>query len=177
MRKPFGGPKAREGAGGPVTLFLLSYERDPVVQGGMGGFRKIWELAAQCRSLGHRIVLFVPAGTRLREFPLLDVVEIPYLDLPLLRPLLIYLQLLVFPLPWAAKSTPDIIYMRTMHSPLSIFLAKATRVPLLIEVNGDSYAHYRARSASALRLDLINWSYIETKRGSALEGADGPTEQ
>ena len=139
-----------------MTIFFLSYEHDPVVQGGMGGFRKIWELAAQCRNLGHQVVLFVPKGTRLREFPSLEVVEIPYLDLPVIRPLLIYLLLLVVPLLRAARVNPDVIYMRTMHSPLSIFLAKVTQAPLLIEVNGDSYSYYRAQRASAFRLGLIN---------------------
>ncbi len=138
-----------------MILFLLSYEHDPVVQGGMGGFRKIWELAAQCRSLGHRVVLFVPAGTRVREFPSLDVVEIPYLDLPVLRPFLIYLLLFAIPLLRAARVTPDVIYIRTMHSPLSVLLSRLTRAPLLIEVNGDSYSHYRARRGSAFRLGLI----------------------
>lgn len=138
-----------------MTIFFLSYEHDPVVQGGVGGFRKVWELAAQCRSMGHRVILFVPAGTRLREFPSLEVVEIPYLDLPVIRPLLIYLLLLIVPLLRAVRVTPDVIYMRTMHSPLSIFLAKVTQAPLLIEVNGDSYSHYRAQHASAFRLGLI----------------------
>lgn len=144
-----------------MTIFFLSYEHDPVVQSGMGGFRKIWELAAQCRSLGHRVVLFVPMGTRLREFPSLEVVEIPYLDLPALRPLLIYLLLLLVPLLRAVRVTPDIIYMRTMHSPLSVLLAKVLRAPLVIEVNGDSYAHYRAQRASGIRLGmikLIDWA-------------------
>lgn len=138
-----------------MTIYFLSYEHDPVVQSGMGGFRKIWELAAQCRMLGHRVVLFVPKGTRLREFSLLEVVEIPYLDLPVLRPLLIYLLLLLVPLLRAIRVSPDVIYMRTMHSPLSILLAKTTQAPLLIEVNGDSYSYYRAQRASAFRLGLI----------------------
>ena len=138
-----------------MTIFFLSYEHDPVVQGGIGGFRKVWELAAQCRNLGHQVVLFVPAGTRLREFPSLEAVEIPYLDLPVIRPLLIYLLLFAVPLLRAARVSPDIIYMRTMHSPLSVLLSRITRAPLLIEVNGDSYAHYRTRRASAFRLGLI----------------------
>lgn len=138
-----------------MTIFFLSYEHDPVVQGGMGGFRKIWELAAQCRSLGHRAVLFVPAGTRLQEFHDLEVLEISYLNLPIIRPLLIYGQLFVRPLLQAVKARPDVIYMRTMHSPLSVLLSRITRAPLLIEVNGDSYSHYLARHASALRLGLI----------------------
>jgi glycosyltransferase involved in cell wall biosynthesis len=149
------GLKVGDGAGATVTLYFLSYEHDPVVQGGMGGFRKVWELAAQCQRLGHRVILFVPSGTRLREFASLEVVEIPYFDLPVLRPLLIYLLLLLVPLLRAMTVTPDAIYMRTMHSPLSILLAKVTRAPLIIEVNGDSYAHYRARRASAVRLGLI----------------------
>lgn len=138
-----------------MTIFFLSYEHDAVVQGGMGGFRKIWELASQCQNLGHRPILFVPSGTRLREFASLEVVEIPYLDLPVLRPLLIYLLLFVAPLLRAARAAPDVIYMRTMHSPLSVLLSRITRAPLLIEVNGDSYSHYLARRASAFRLDLI----------------------
>ncbi|MBI4381364.1 MAG: glycosyltransferase family 4 protein [candidate division NC10 bacterium] len=144
-----------------MTIFFLSYEHDPVVQSGMGGFRKIWELAAQCRTLGHRVVLFVPAGTRLREFPSLEAVEIPYLDLPVIRPLLIYLLLFAVPLLRAVRVSPDIIYMRTMHSPLSILLAKVMRAPLVIEVNGDSYAYYRAQRASGIRLGmikLIDWA-------------------
>lgn len=138
-----------------MTIFFLSYEHDPVVQGGMGGFRKIWELAAQCHSEGHRVVLFVPAGTRLPEFSALEAVEIPYLNLPVIRPLLIYAQLLALPLLNAVKVHPDVIYMRTMHSPLAILLAKVTRALLFIEVNGDSYSYYLTRRASALRLGLI----------------------
>lgn len=37
-----------------MTIFFLSYEHEPVVRGGMGGFRKIWELATTAtRSLAQ----------------------------------------------------------------------------------------------------------------------------
>src|SRR5205085_10920103 len=37
----------------------------------------------------------------------------------------------------------DVVYSREMLGPAPLALARALRVPLVIEVNGDSYAHRR----------------------------------
>lgn len=145
-----------------MTIFILSYEYDPLVQGDMGGYRKIWELAENLERLGHRVIVFVPHLADPQRQTAATVVGLPFLEVPLLRPLTIYLSLFFFPLLYARRTRPDLLYTRMLHSPLPALLARLIGVPLVVEVNGDSYAQQgtagiaRLKRALVKRIDRIN---------------------
>jgi glycosyltransferase involved in cell wall biosynthesis len=140
-----------------VTFFILSYEYDPVVKGDIGGYRKIWELAENLERLGHQVVLFSPRLEARGEGRPGTVIDVLFCDLPVLRPLTIYLFLFLAPLLRARRMRPDILYIRTLHSPLPALLAKLLPARLIVEVNGDSYAQLKAAGSSTLRLSLVKW--------------------
>jgi glycosyltransferase involved in cell wall biosynthesis len=72
------------------------------------------------------------------------VVETPVVEAGVLRPLTAYAGLVVGGLRAARRWRPDVVYAREMLGPAPLLLARTLGVPLVIEVNGDAYAHRRA---------------------------------
>ena len=140
-----------------MRVFALSYEHDAVVRGDMGGHGKIWELADHLFRLGHLVTVFAPRLEDPRRGTQVEVVEVPCVEIPLLRPLTVYLSLFLYPLVRARRQRPDVLYVRTLHSPLPALLGKLLSVPLVVEVNGDSYAQLKMAAASPLKRALIKW--------------------
>src|SRR5437899_3586545 len=135
---------------------MLFYEHDPVVRHDIGGFRKVWVLAEELRRVGHHVVVFAPRGSRPRGDVAVDVVDVPTVDVPGLRPLFLYALLFLLPLLRAGRRRPDCIYTRPQHSPLPVMLARLLRVPLVVEINGDSHHHYLTLGASRWRLAFVD---------------------
>ena len=140
-----------------MTIFILSYEHDPFVKGDIGGYRKIWELAENLERLGHRVIVFAPRLADPQKQTSVKVIDVPFSEIPPLRPLTVYFSLFLYPLLYARRMRPDILYIRTLHSPLPALLAKLLSVPLIVEVNGDSYLQQKMAGASPLKLRLIKW--------------------
>lgn len=128
-----------------LTIFWLDYQYDPNVRHDMGGFRATLELAEALERRGHRILIFAPRPTKTREETRLQVVRFPLVDLPGIRPLLVYLLLLVVPLWYARRIRPDGLYFTFGLSPFSLLLARLLRCPLIFDVRGDSAHQARLR--------------------------------
>lgn len=141
-----------------LTLFYLSYQYDPRVRGDMGGFRYTWELAQALERRGHRVVVFAPRLTKTSEETKAEVVWLPLLDLPGLRPLLVYLLFFVVPLWYARRIRPDGLYFTFGLSPLSLLLARLLRCPLIFEMRGDS-AHQARLRGDRMRAALTGAFY------------------
>lgn len=140
-----------------MIIFVLAYEYDRLVRGDIGGYRKILELGENLERLGHRAIVFTPRLEDPHTRTPIKVVDVPYVEIPLLRPLTVYLALFFYPLLHARRMRPDILYIRTLHSPLPALLARLLSAPLIVEVNGDSYGQQEAAGASRLKLALIRW--------------------
>lgn len=121
-------------------LFLL-YEYDRRVRGGMGGFRHALELAENWVRMGHQVTILRPRLRKGEEPTPVPVVEIPIIDLPLLRPLIVYALLFLSGLLASIRGRPDVVYAREMFAPTPVLLARLFGCPVLVEVNGDSYWH------------------------------------
>lgn len=147
------------GAGGetakPLRFFILTYQYDPWLRGDMGGFRKAWELAQNLQALGHSVVVFAPRVERGKVVESVPSVQFPLIDLPIIRPLWVYMCLLLLPLLQALKRRPDLLYARSMGSVVPVLVARLLRVPLMTEVNGDSFDHHQKAGASAGKLARI----------------------
>jgi glycosyltransferase involved in cell wall biosynthesis len=121
----------------------------------MGGFRKAWELAENLQSLGHSVLVFAPRAAKDEPGEPVPGVRFPLIDLPLIRPLWAYSCLLFLPLVSAFRHRPDVLYARSMGSIVPVLLARLLRVPLMTEVNGDSYEHHQRAGAGAGKLARI----------------------
>jgi glycosyltransferase involved in cell wall biosynthesis len=121
----------------------------------MGGFRKAWELAENLQALGHSVVVFAPRTEREKVSESVPGVQFPLIDLPIIRPLWVYICLLVLPLFHALRWRPDLLYARSMGSIVPVLVARLLRVPLITEVNGDSYHHHLKAGADAGKLARI----------------------
>jgi glycosyltransferase involved in cell wall biosynthesis len=141
-----------------MNLVLMLYEYDPRVRGGMGGFRHAVELAEAWTRAGHGVVIVRPRrGDAADEPTTARVVETPLVDAPVARPLSAYAGLVVAGLRAARRFDPDVIYAREMLGPAPLALGRALGVPVVIEVNGDSYAHRRAALGhGAVRLTIAH---------------------
>lgn len=138
-------------------LFLL-YEYDRKVRGGMGGFRHALELAERWIRMGHEVTILQPRLRRAEEPTPAKVVEVPIIDLPVLRPIIVYALLFLYGLASSIRARPDVVYSREMFAPVPLFLARLLRCPVLIEVNGDSYRHRAEQLGEpGWRLALLLW--------------------
>ena len=79
----------------------------------------------------------------------MPVVETPMVEGAIVRPMSAYGGLLLGGLRAARRSRPEVIYAREMLGPVPLVLARLLGIPLVLEVNADSYAHRRRALPSA----------------------------
>ncbi|HYE89658.1 MAG TPA: glycosyltransferase family 4 protein [Terriglobales bacterium] len=140
-----------------MRLLLALYEHDRDVRGDMGGFRHAVELAEAWTAAGHEVAIVRPRLGVAEEPTRSRVVETPIVDRPGLRPLTAYGGLLQGGLREARRLRPDVVYARDMLGPVPLLLARATGAALVVEVNGDTYAHRRdVRRRSRAHLALVH---------------------
>jgi glycosyltransferase involved in cell wall biosynthesis len=150
-----------------VKVCFLAYEYDPIVRGDMGGYRKIWELAENVERLGHEVVVVAPRHGAPRTQTHVPVLEVPFIDRPAIRPAMVYAGLFARALLHGRRRTPDVVYVRTLHSPLPALLARLLRCALVVEVNGDALAQREAAGARAAALAYVRWSDRVNLRAAA----------
>jgi len=120
-----------------MTFFFLCYGHEEGAPKDAGGFRKLWELAAHIRSMGHRVRVFAPQGQG-PERTDVPATRYPLMDVPVLRPLLAYLTLFLLPLLAGFRQKPDWIVVRTGVNALPVLLKFCLRARLLMDFNGDA---------------------------------------
>jgi glycosyltransferase involved in cell wall biosynthesis len=149
-----------------MTFFLFAYWHDSRWKKFVGASVKIWDLAHNLAELGKGVVLFLPKyGFRSEKLPF-KIVEVPLIDLPLLRSLSFNLNLCFYLAIFFFKMRPDIVYVRRMNSVIPALYAKLAKALFFFEVNDDPYpskaqegstAIARLRSAVSSIQDGINF--------------------
>lgn len=133
-----------------MTFFLFAYWHDPRWKKFVGASVKIWDLAQNLAELGKGVVLFLPKyGFRSEKLPF-KIVEVPLLDLPLLRSLSFNLNLCLYLAIFFFKMRPDIVYARRMNSVIPAFYAKIVRALFFFEVNDDPYPRKVKEGSTAI---------------------------
>lgn len=103
----------------------------------------MFDLADNLTMLGNSVVLFLPKIGCPKKQTIARVIEIPFIDLPLIRPLSFHLtsSLILF-----AKMIErmDFLYVRKMNSFLSMLIAKLLRIPTFFEIPNDPYLAYQS---------------------------------
>ena len=139
-----------------MRILLVLYEHDRDVRGGMGGFRHAVELAEAWRRAGHPTTILRPRRGGTEEPTPVPVVETPMVEGAIVRPMSAYGGLLLGGLRAARRSRPEVIYAREMLGPVPLVLARLLGIPLVLEVNADSYTHRRrVLRQSSLQLAVV----------------------
>lgn len=130
-----------------MRIFFLTYAYERGLLPDAGGFRKPWELAWALQTLGHEVLVFYPA---LPGFaPLRDVPAQPYrlLQRAALRPVTAYLSMFWTALRAGQLLRPDVVYFRTGLNVLPLWLGRALKARVALEVNADPASFLRAEGA------------------------------
>ena len=127
------------------TFFIIAYWHDPRFKRKIGGLIRMFELADNLTRMGNSVVLFLPKIGYPKKQTIAKVIEIPFMDLPLIRPLSFQLisSLILF---GKLIKHPDFLYIRQMNSFLPMLIAKLFRIPAFFEIPNDPYLAYQSSS-------------------------------
>jgi len=118
---------------------MYAYWHDPAWKKFVGATVKIWDLAHNLATRQIDVILFLPRyGFAVEKVPF-KIIEVPFLNLPVLRPLTFNLALAAAIAVRVRRYRPDIFYVRRMGSIVPALLARMLRIPFLYEVNDDPY--------------------------------------
>jgi glycosyltransferase involved in cell wall biosynthesis len=128
-----------------LTFFFIAYYHDPRLIRKVGGLIRVFDLADNLVKSGHQVTLFLPKLGAPRKQTLAEVVEVPFVDIPLLRPLSFHFISTILLLVNMTTSV-DFLYVRQMNSFLPLFLAKLYHIPTIFEIPNDPYLAYQSYS-------------------------------
>lgn len=122
-----------------LKILIFAYWHDKGWKGFVGATVKIWDLTHHAVALGHPVVLFLPKYHFPRENLPFRLVEIPLLDIPLVRALSFNLFLALHLIRYYSTLKPDVVYIRRGMSLIPSLFARFKKALLLYEVNDDPY--------------------------------------
>jgi glycosyltransferase involved in cell wall biosynthesis len=128
-----------------LSVYIFTYWYDPQLKNRAGGPLRIFDLANNLTKLGHSVILFSPKLGFPKRQTIAKVIEIPFIDFPILRPLSFHLISTVWLLVNMTTSV-DFLYVRQLNSFLPLFLAKLYRIPTILEIPNDPYLAYQSYS-------------------------------
>ena len=126
-----------------LTFFIIAYWHDPRFKRKIGGLIRMFELADNLTRMGNSVMLFLPKIGYPKKQTIAKVIEIPFIDLPLIRPLSFQLisSLILF---GKLIERPDFLYIRQMNSFLPMLIAKLFRILAFFEIPNDPYLAYQS---------------------------------
>jgi len=103
----------------------------------------MFELADNLTRLGNSVTLFLPKIGYPKKQTIAKVIEIPFADIPLIRPVSFHLisGLILF---IKLIKRADFLYVRQLNSFLPLLIAKLFRIPTFFEVPNDPYLAYQS---------------------------------
>ena len=134
------------------TIFIFAYWHDPRFKRKVGGLIKIFDLADNLTRLGYTVLLFLPRIGYPKKQTISRVIEIPFIDLPIIRPLSFHLLCTAAMLIKLIKGA-DIFYVRKMNSFVPMIVARLFNIPSLFEIPNDPYLGYQSKSQIRMLLE------------------------
>ena len=134
------------------TIFIFAYWHDPRFKKKIGGLIRIFDLADNFARVGHDVLLFLPKIGYPKKQTICRVIEIPFIDLSIIRPLSFHLACTVIMLIKLIEA-PDIFYVRKMNSFLPMLVAKLLKIPTFFEIPNDPYLAYRSKTKMRIFLE------------------------
>jgi glycosyltransferase involved in cell wall biosynthesis len=135
-------------------FYIFAYAYDPQLKSRAGGLIRIFDLADNLIRAGHSVILFLPRIGAPKRQTIAEVVEIPFIDLPILRPLSFHL-ISSIALLFNLRKKPALFYVRQMNSFAPMAIAKLLRTPSFFEIPNDPYLAYQGKSKIRLSLERI----------------------
>ncbi len=148
-----------------LTYYIFAYWHDSRWDKFVGASVKIWDLAHNLANLGNEVVLFLPKYNFRRTDLPFKIVEIPFINLPLIRFFTFNLFLSFYLLLYYLKQDSNVVYVRRMSSIIPLIYAKFKKAAFFFEVNDDPYTRqlqegsktrFLLRSFMSMLLDDIN---------------------
>jgi len=123
----------------PASFYLFAYWHDFRWVKFVGATVKMWDLAHNLSSSGHKVVLFLPRYRFNRANIPFQLVEIPFVNLPFLRIVSFNVCLAAVLFARFFFQRPGIVYSRRMTSIIPLLYSKATGAIFYYEVNDDPF--------------------------------------
>lgn len=127
---------------GKVSVYIIAYWHDARFKKKIGGLIRMFELADNLVKSGIKATLILPKIGSPKKQTLAGVIEIPFIDLPFIRPLSFHLMSSMFLLIKMINNI-DVLYVRQMNSFLPVMLARLFKIYVFFEIPNDPYLAYQ----------------------------------
>jgi len=126
-----------------MKIIIIAYWHDHRFKRKVGGLIRIFDLADNLIKHGHEVLLVLPKIGSPKKQTNARVIEVPFVDFPLIRPISFHLIsslfLFIEMIRWA-----DFVYIRQMNSFVPFLLAKLLRIPSFFEIPNDPFISYQS---------------------------------
>ena len=148
-----------------LKIFIFAYWHDYRWKKFVGASVKIWDLAKNLQSYGNEVTLFLPKykfDTSDIEF---KVIEVPFIDFPVVRNISFNIALLYILITKFFSKKGDILYVRRMTSIIPLIYAKIFNIAFFYEINDDPYnllynhgfeVKFKAKALLSTKIDELN---------------------
>ena len=126
-----------------MNIFIIAYWHDRRFKKKMGGLVRMFSLADNLTKLGHDVTMILPKLGFPKKQTIARVIEIPFVDVSMLRPISFHLLSSLYLL-WCLKDA-SLIYVRQMNSFLPLLIARLYRTPSVFEIPNDPFLAYESR--------------------------------
>jgi len=128
-----------------MNFLIVAYWHDPRFKRKVGGLIRMFELADNLIRLGHQVTLIFPKIGYPKKQTVADVIEIPLIDFPIIRPISFHFLSSMYLLK-TLRSNADFLYVRQLNSFFPLLISKLYNIPSFFEIPNDPYIAYQSGS-------------------------------
>lgn len=125
-----------------MNITIITYWHDPRFKKKKGGLIRMFSLADNLTKLGNDVTMILPKLGFPKEQTIARVIEIPFVDVPMLRPISFHFLSSLYLL-WRLKNA-SFIYVRQMNSFLPLLIARLYGTPSVYEIPNDPFLAYES---------------------------------
>jgi glycosyltransferase involved in cell wall biosynthesis len=125
-----------------MKITIITYWHDPRFKKKIGGLIRMFSLADNLTKLGNDVTMILPKLGFPKEQTIARVIEIPFVDVSMLRPVSFHLLSSLYLL-WHLKDS-SLIYVRQMNSFLPFLIARLYGTPSVYEIPNDPFLAYES---------------------------------
>ena len=125
-----------------MNITIITYWHDPRFKKKIGGLIRMFSLADNLTKLGHDVTMILPKLGFPKKQTIARVIEIPFVDITILRPVSFHLLSSLYLL-WHLKDA-SLVYVRQMNSFLPFLIARLYGVPSVYEIPNDPFLAYES---------------------------------
>jgi len=143
-----------------MKFIIVAYWHDPRFRKKTGGLIRIFSLADNLLALGYHVHLILPRLGNPQKQTNAPVDEVPFIDLPILRPLSFHLLSSIYLLYRCFRGRKK-VYVRQMNSFLPLLIARLTGAFTYYEIPNDPFIAYNLyqpwKRTLVKGIDSLSW--------------------